>query len=64
MVRIGGQEPSKVTTESRKELRARQAREVVQSQRELRESIEKTQQLLDQSEDMLNRHRRERDGDD
>ena len=53
-----------MSTESRKDLRARQAREVEQSQRELRESIEKTLQLLDQSEDMLNRLRRERDGQD
>ena len=53
-----------VDKESRDEMRARQAREVEQSQRELRDSIEKTQKLLDQSEDMLNRHRREREADD
>lgn len=47
--------------ESRDQLRNRQAREVQESQDALRESIAKTQDLLDESENMLKRHRRERD---
>lgn len=47
--------------ESREERRERQASEVEQSQRDLRASIDKTQQLLDQSEEMLKRHRDEDD---
>jgi len=50
-----------MTTESRNERRRRQAREVEDSQRGLRESIRKTQDLLDQSDEMLKRHRRECD---
>jgi hypothetical protein len=50
--------------ETREQRRERQAREVEQSQQALRRSIEKTQQLLDQSEDMLTRHRRERADDE
>ena len=45
--------------ESRKARSDRQAREVERSQHELRESIAKTQRLLDESERMLKRHRRE-----
>ena len=48
-------------SESRKARSDRQAREVEESQRELRSSIEKTQQLLDSSDKMLKRHRHECD---
>ncbi len=51
------------TPEKRRERRERQAREVEESQRELRESIAKTQRLLDQSDEMLKRHRREDEED-
>ena len=44
----------------RKDLRDRQASEVEESQRKLRESIMKTQELLDASDEMLKRHRQER----
>ncbi|MBV9932564.1 MAG: hypothetical protein JO013_16685 [Alphaproteobacteria bacterium] len=47
--------------ETRSERRERQTREVEHSQHELRASIEKTQQLLDQSDAMLRRHRDECD---
>jgi hypothetical protein len=50
--------------ETRKERRDRQAREVEDSQRELRDSIAKTQELLEASDEMLKRHRRERDESD
>jgi len=43
------------------ERRERQTREVEQSQRELRDSIAKTRRLLDESDEMLKRHRRECD---
>lgn len=47
--------------ESREERHDRQARELQESQRALRDSIARTQDLLDESEEMLKRHRRERD---
>jgi hypothetical protein len=47
--------------EGRHQRREGQAREVEESQRDLRQSIAKTQKLVDQSDDLLNRHRRERD---
>ena len=50
--------------ETRHERRERQSREVEESQQALRQSIEKTQQLLDASESMLKRHRQEREGED
>ena len=50
--------------ESRRERRDRQQREIEDSQRELRESIANTQRLLDQSDEMLKRHRRETEEDD
>ena len=50
--------------ESRIERQQRQAREVEASQRDLRESIAKTQKLLDASENMLKRHREERERED
>jgi len=48
-------------SETRSDRRERQTREVEDSQHELRASIEKTQQLLDQSDAMLKRHRQECD---
>jgi hypothetical protein len=48
--------------ETRQERRERHTHEVEISQDQLRASIEKTQQLLDQSEAMLKRHRRECEG--
>ena len=54
-----------MTKESRDQRRHRQAREVEESQRGLRESIRKTQDLLDQSDEMIRRHRKEEeDGGD
>lgn len=53
------------TPESRKDRRDRQAREVEQSQQDLRDSIARTKMLLDESDDMIRRHRQERhDGGD
>jgi hypothetical protein len=49
------------TPEDRHRRRERQTREVEVSQEELRASIEKTRQLLSQSETMLKRHRSECD---
>ena len=49
------------TEETREQRRSRQAHEVEESQRGLRESIKKTQDLLDQSDEMIKRHRREDD---
>jgi hypothetical protein len=50
-----------MTKETRDERRHRQAREVEESQRGLRDSIQKTQDLLNQSDDMIRRHRKEED---
>ena len=41
-----------------------QAREIENNQQALRDSIEATRKLVDQSEDMLKRHRRELEEDD
>jgi hypothetical protein len=41
-----------------------QAREIEANQQALRDSIEETQRLVHESEDMLRRHRREREEDD
>ena len=41
-----------------------QAREIEKNQHDLRKSIEETQRLVDESETMLRRHRREREEDD
>jgi hypothetical protein len=49
------------TPEDRKERRDRRAREVEQSQKQLRDSIAETQKYLDASDEMLKRHRRECD---
>jgi hypothetical protein len=49
-------------SEARDDRRDRHTREVEKSQRELRETIAKTQRLLDQSDAMLRRHRRECEG--
>lgn len=48
-----------MTKESKDQRRTRQNREVEESQQGLRDSIKKTQHLLDQSEEMLRRHRKE-----
>ena len=44
--------------------REQQAREVEESQAALRKSIAETQRLVDESDEMLERHRRERENDD
>lgn len=44
--------------------REQQAREVEESQAALRKSIAETQRLVEQSEEMLKRHRLERDSDE
>lgn len=44
--------------------REQQAREVEDSQAALRKSIAETQRLVDESDLMLKRHRRERENDD
>lgn len=48
-------------SESRQEREERQAIEVERSQADLRDSIARTRNLLSQSDEMLQRHRRERD---
>lgn len=40
------------------------AREVEQSQKDLRDSIAETQRLVDKSDEMLARHRRERESEE
>lgn len=50
--------------ESKAEQRDRQSREVEASQQELRNSIAQTQHLLDESDEMLKRHRRECEAQD
>ena len=51
--------------ENKEQRRQRQSREVEESQKALRDSIAHTQELLDQSDEMLKRHRREsEDGED
>lgn len=53
-------------TDARKraERRAQQAQEVEESQAKLRESIAETERLMDASDEMLRRHRRELEEDD
>jgi hypothetical protein len=46
------------------ERRAQQAREVEENQAALRRSISETERLVDESEKMLRRHRREQEEDD
>lgn len=48
----------------RDERRTQQAREVEASQVRMRESIAQTERLVDESEVMLSRHRREREEDE
>lgn len=48
----------------RAERREQQAREVEESQAALKKSIAETQRCVEDSEAMLQRHRRERDEDD
>ena len=50
--------------ETRKERRERQHRELEESQRQLRDSIAKTQRLLNESDEIIRRHRRESEGDE
>jgi hypothetical protein len=49
---------------SRAERREQQAREIEESQKALRNSIAETQRLMDSSDAMLARHRRECEEDD
>jgi len=49
---------------SRAARREQQAREIEENQAQLRKSIADTQRLVDESEAMLDRHRREREEDD
>ena len=53
-------------TDARKraERRAQQAQEVEESQAKLRASIAETERLMDASDEMLRRHRRELEEDD
>jgi hypothetical protein len=51
----------KITKEGR---RAQQDREVEESQAALRKSITETERLVGESEEMLRRHKREREEDD
>jgi hypothetical protein len=60
----GGIDALMPSPDARKNRRERHAREVEESQKQLRESIAKTNRLLDDSERMLNRHRQERDDAD
>jgi hypothetical protein len=50
--------------EVRNARRARHAKEVEQSQMALRKSIAETERLVTKSDEMLERHRREREKDD
>jgi hypothetical protein len=50
--------------ESKEERRKRQAHELEESQKALRDSIAHTQDLLDQSDELIRRHRRECEDDD
>jgi hypothetical protein len=49
---------------TRAERREQQSREVEESQKGLRESIAETDRLVGESEEMLRRHRAEREADD
>lgn len=53
--------PDKRSTSRRRE---QQAREIEKSQAALRKSILETQRLMDRSDEMLERHRRERETDE
>ena len=48
----------------RAERREQHSREVEASQKALRESIAETERLMGESEEMLRRHRKDRDDDD
>lgn len=50
--------------ERRKERSVRHDREVEESQAALRKSISETERLVGESEEMLRRHRKERDDDE
>ena len=47
--------------ETREEREDRQSREVTESQQQLRDSIARTNELLSKSDEMLKRHRSERE---
>ena len=49
---------------TRAERREQQASQVEESQRKLKASIAQTQRLVDESDEMLRRHRRECDSDE
>lgn len=51
-------------TDRRAERRAQHAEEIEASQAALRQSISETERLVDESEEMLRRHRREREQDE
>lgn len=51
-------------TDRRAARAAQQSREIEENQEALRRSIAETERLVSQSEDMLRRHRRERDEDE
>ena len=53
--------PDKMTRADRRE---QQASEVEESQRKLKASIAQTQRLVDESDEMLRRHRRECESDE
>ena len=50
--------------ETRQRRRDDQAREVEESQQALRNSIDETRRLMDESDEMLRRHRKQCDEDD
>jgi hypothetical protein len=50
--------------ESRKQRGERHEAEIEESQRALRDSISRTERLLNESDEMLKRHRREREEDE
>jgi hypothetical protein len=56
-----GVRPQMPTPEDRAERRQRHAAEIEQSQARLRASIAETERLVGESEEMLRRHRKERD---
>lgn len=59
LIQVTMRSQSMPTTEDRAERRKRHAVEVEASQAELRKSISETERLVEQSDDMLRRHRDE-----
>ena len=65
LIYVIGRSCTMPTARHRKERRDRQASEVEQSQAALRKSIDETERLVEESDEMLRRHRREQqDGDE